>query len=172
MSLDCGRKSRLPERICADTGEHANTGKAPGPQEIWTSSLWRGKGNHSTNNVHYRPTRQMLVRAALLDIFFVSWQPSQIVLTPLNMEAIRFLNARCSQILHTGPLIHQVANHYINKQYIWSGYKSQLQLFLPPAFFPLDKSNRYFNMYLCGYTPTYSLTHSIKNTQEAETLLN
>lgn len=35
---------------------------------------------------------------------------------------------------------------------------------------PLDKSNRYFHVYLCGYTP-YSLTHFIKNTQEAETHL-
>lgn len=52
----------------------------------------------------------------------------------------------------------------------------QLQIPVPAlsaaSILHLDKSNRYFHMYLCGYTPPYSLTHFIKNTQEAETLLN
>lgn len=71
--------------------------------------------------------------------------------------AIRFVDARCSQILHTGPLIHQVANRYINKQYIWSCYKSQFQLFLLPAFFLLTSLTGTFT---CTFVDTLLHIHS------------
>lgn len=179
MSLDCGRKSRLPEKIYVDTGENMQTLEKPlAPRRseplfcdvamVTTPPTTCTTGRQANARGCSSFGRVFCFLAALADCSDAPEHGGG----RCSFEAIRFLNTRCSQILHTGPLIHQVANHYINKQYIWSGYKSQFQLFLPPAFFPLDKSNRYFNMYLCGYTPPYSLTHSIKNTQEAEALLN
>lgn len=166
------------ENLRGQGGERANTGKAPGPRSseplfcdvavVTTPPTMCTTGRPGKCSWMQVFWTSFFFLAALLDCSDAPEHGGGYC----SFEAIHFLNARCSQILHTGPLIHQVANHYINKQYIWSGYKSQFQLFLLPALFPLDKSNRYFNMYLCGYTPTYSLTHSIKNTQEAETLLN
>lgn len=72
-------------------------------------------------------------------------------------EAIRFLDARCSQIFHTVPLIHQVVTRYMNKHYIWSSCKSQFQLFLPPAFFILTSLTGTFT---CTFVDTLLHIHS------------
>lgn len=74
-----------------------------------------------------------------------------------SFEAIRFLDTRCSQILHTRPLIHQVANHYINKRYIWSCYKSRFQLFRSPGFF---LSTSLTGTFTCTFVDTLLHIHS------------
>lgn len=100
---------------------------------VWLFSLWGQSAPPTCKTLRKCLWMQWYKKSSSL----LSWQLPWTVLTPWKwrgrmggegecclFEAIRFLDARCSRIFHTGPLIHQVATRYINKQYIWSGCKS------------------------------------------------